>query len=92
MAEYIGYTFNKAINSFGEAKVKQILQSFNNRYKLPIVSIGSGSGSIEHFTMINPMINWILIDPNPESFHGSIVMEPHYAYVNDLINNNTQII
>jgi hypothetical protein len=94
MAEYIGYTFNKGIQSFGEAKVKQILESFNKRYNLPIVSIGSGSGSIEHYTnnLQSNNIKWILIDPAPVSFHGNLVMEPNYSYVDDLINTNPNII
>jgi len=90
MAEYIGYTFNKGIKSFGEVKVKQILDSFYNRYKLPIVSMGSGSGSIEHYT--NNTIKWLMIDPSPDCFHGTIIMEPNYSYLDDLINNNPNII
>ncbi len=90
MAEYIGYTFNKGIKSFGEVKIKQILKSFYERYNLPIVSIGSGSGSIEHYT--KDSIKWILIDPQPESFHGSVIMEPNYSYLDELINTNPNII
>ncbi len=90
MAEYIGYTFNKGIKSFGENKVKQILESFNKRYKKYIVSMGSGSGSIEHYT--KDSIKWILIDPEPESFHGSVIMEPNYKYLDELINSNPSII
>ncbi len=94
MAEYIGYTFNKGIKSFGEVQVKKILESFNKRFNKPIVSIGSGSGSIEHYTNNNNtnIIKWILIDPYPDSFHGSVVMEPNYAYLDDLINTNKEII
>ena len=90
MAEYIGYTFNKGIKSFGETKVKQILESFNKRYNMSIVSMGSGSGSIEHYT--KDSIKWILIDPQPESFYGSVIMEPNYKYLDELINNNPSII
>ncbi len=90
MAEYISYTFNKGIKSFGENQVKIILESFYTKFKIPIVSIGSGSGSIEHYTKSN--INWILIDPNPISFHGSVIMEPNFSYIDDLITDNPNIV
>ena len=93
MAEYIGYTFNKGIKSFGEVKVKKILESLNERFNTPIISIGSGSGSIEHYiNNYSNNIKWILIDPNPGSFHSSVIMEPNYAYLDDLINTNKNII
>ncbi len=93
MAHLISYKFNKGIESFGEAKVKQILESFYNRYKLPIVSVGSGSGSIEHYTNNNNNnIEWILIDPEPSSFHGVVIMEPNYEYIDNLIRDKPQII
>ncbi len=90
MAEYISYTFNKGIKSFGEQEVKKILESFYKKFNIPIVSIGSGSGSIEHYT--KSTINWILVDPKPSSFHGSVVIEPHFSYVDDLINNKPEIV
>jgi len=85
MTEYICYTFNKGIKSFGEIKVKQILESFYKKYKLPIISIGSGSASIEHYT--NKNIKWLLVDPMANSFHGYTFIEPHFSCVDDLIHN-----
>jgi hypothetical protein len=93
MSEYSAYEnnyhFNKGIKSFGTTKVKNILISFYKRYNLPIISIGSGSGSIEHYSELK---DYILIDPNPTSFSGIIIIEPHFPYVDNLIEYKPSII
>jgi hypothetical protein len=90
------YKFNKGIKSFGHNEVVQILRDFyykysaNNQFK--IISIGSGSGSIEHYSKLD----WILVDPNPSSFHNNnqevILLQPHFSYVDELIENNPSIV
>ncbi len=90
------YKFNKGIKSFGHNEVAQILRDFYYKYSVSnqfkIISIGSGSGSIEHYSKLD----WILVDPNPSSFHNNnqevILLQPHFSYVDELIENNPSIV
>jgi hypothetical protein len=86
------YNFNNGIESFGPNEVTQILRNFYYKYsdsdKFKLVSIGSGSASIEHYSKLD----WILVDPNPSEFHGSFIMKPDFSYVDDLINSNPSIV
>jgi hypothetical protein len=91
--------YNTAIKSFGEDTIINIISSFYNTYKLPIVSVGSGLGLIEYIThTINPDINFICVDPDPMNFPSDAnkyiskpFIQPQYNYVDDLppelINN-----
>ncbi len=63
--------FNKGIKSFGYENVVDIISSFYNKYELPIVSMGSGTGIIEYLAkQKNNKIEWICIDidNNPLNF------------------------
>jgi hypothetical protein len=55
--------FNKGIKSFGYENVVNIISSFYNKYELPIISMGSGTGVIEFLAKKNNNnINWICVD------------------------------
>ena len=55
--------FNIGIKSFGYENIVNIISSFYNTYKLPIVSMGSGTGVIEYLAKNkNNDINWICVD------------------------------
>ncbi len=90
------YKFNKGIKSFGHNEVTQILRDFYYNYsdseKFKLVSIGSGSASIEHYSKLD----CILVDPDPSSFHKNdqsiVLIKPHFSYVDDLIKNDPSII
>jgi hypothetical protein len=58
--------FKIGIKSFGYENVVNIISSFYDKYKLPIVSIGSGTGVIEYLAKKkNNDINWICIENDP---------------------------
>ncbi len=90
------YNFNKGIKSFGHNEVAQILRDFYYNYsssdKFKIVSVGSGSASIEHYSKLD----CILVDPDPSSFHQYnekvVLLKPHFFYVDELIKDNPLIV
>ena len=51
--ESLNIFFNMGIKSFGHTNVVDIINSFYNKYKLPIISMGSGTGIIEYLANKN---------------------------------------
>jgi hypothetical protein len=101
MTMNIDYLLNKGIKSFGYENVINIINSFYNKYNLPIVSIGSGIGTIEYLSNKKYKINWICIDidNNPihfPSYAHKYITEPlmniNYNSCDELIKNNSSII
>jgi hypothetical protein len=94
--------FNKGIKSFGYENVVDIISSFYNKYELPIVSMGSGTGVIEYFSKKkNNKIEWICIDidNNPLNFPSNasqlidkILMKIDYNSCDQLIENTPSIV
>jgi len=86
---------NRAIKSFGEDVVIEHIHEFYQAYKLPIVSVGSGTGKIESMAKQKyPEIEWICVDPMPGTFLSdqTIYIRPDYDYVDTLIEDNPEII
>lgn len=101
-AVYEDYVSN-GLYSLGPEKVIKYLHEINNLFdaKLPIVSIGSGSGFIEWLAgQYHSELNFICVDPDPMMFyHGhkinelsKIFVEPEYPYVNKLLNDRPNIV
>ncbi len=94
--------FNIGIKSFGYKNVVDIICSFYDKYKLPIVSMGSGTGIIEYLAKNkNNNIEWICIDidNNPLNFPSDVsqyinkpFMKIDYNSCDKLIINNPSII
>lgn len=86
---------NRAIHSFGTEVVVEHIYQFYNSYKLPIVSVGSGTGQIEYLSkQKHPEIEWICVDPNPTNFlpNKEIILKPDYDYVEDLVQQKPEIV
>lgn len=77
--------YNRGIEILGDNVVRSVLDTASKYYKgISFVSVGSGSAMIEHTL---PDIDWILVDPEPESFMrpGEVpYMMPHYKYTRDI--------
>ncbi len=93
--------FNVGIKSFGSENVVDIISSFYNKHKLPIVSMGSGTGVIEYLAKKkNEEIDWICIDNdtnmNFPTCAKQYINEPltkiDYNSCDQLINNNPSIV
>ena len=88
MTELIHYT-NKAIRSFGIDVFYDIFKKVNEKYNLPIVSVGSGNGAFEQILIDKLNLNIICIDPNPLKYNSNLLtkpfIEPHYKSVDEFI-------
>ncbi len=94
--------FNMGIKSFGHENVIDIINSFYTKYKLPIISMGSGSGIIEYLSQKeNKDIEWTCIDiyNNPLDFPTNCsqyinkpFMNIDYYSCDELIKNNPSIV
>lgn len=86
MMNHIDYC-NKAIRSFGIDVFYDIFKKVNEKYNLPIISVGSGNGAFEHILNNNLNINIICIDPDPLKYNSNLLktpfMEPKYKTVDD---------
>ena len=103
MAEVNNYEklFNKGIKSFGYNNVVDIISSFYNTYKLPFISIGSGTGTIEFLAKKkNDDINWVCIDndttmnypSDANKYINKPLMNIDYNSCDELIINKPEII
>jgi hypothetical protein len=100
--EYYDNFFNIGIKSYGYKNVVDIINSFYNKYKLQIISIGSGVGAIEYLAkQNNEHINWICIDinnnpidfpSNAKNYINKPFMNINYNSCDELISNNPSII
>ena len=88
--------FNIGIKSFGNNNVVDIISSFYDKYNLPIVSIGSGTGIIEYSAKKkNNKINWICIDndttmnfpPDASQYINQPLMNINYNSCDELIKS-----
>ena len=93
--------FNLGIKSFGYKNVVDIISSFYDKYKLPIVSMGSGTGVIEYLSKNNNNnIDWICIDndetmnfpPNASQFINKPLMKIVYNSCDQLIDYTPSIV
>jgi hypothetical protein len=93
--------FNVGIKSFGANNVVDIINSFYNNYKLPIVSMGSGTGVIEYLAKKeNEEINWICIDNdttmnfpyNASQYINEPLMKINHSSCDQLIENTPSIV
>jgi hypothetical protein len=93
--------FNLGIKSFGFENVVDIISSFYNKYKLPVVSIGSGTGVIEYLAKKkNEEINWICIDNDTnmnfptcaKQYINEPLMNINYLSIDKLIETNPSIV
>ena len=93
--------FNVGIKSFGYNNVIDVINYFYDKYKLPIVSMGSGTGIIEFLAKKNNNnIDWICIDndismnfpANASQYIDKPLMNIDYNSCNELIINKPEII
>ncbi len=94
--------FNMGIKSFGHQNIINIINSFYTKYKLPIISMGSGTGIIEYLSQKeNNDIEWCCIDiyTNPLDFPincsqyiNKPFMDVDYYSCDELIKNNPSIV
>ncbi len=104
---FINHLFNIGIKSFGKEHTIAVINNFYNHYNLPIISIGSGIGAIEHFANLNynskynKNIEWICVDnsDNPVQFPPSAnkyISRPltniDYHTTDELIKDNPSIV
>ncbi len=93
---------NMGIKSYGYKIVVDIINSFYNKYKLPIVSMGSGVGAIEYLAkQNNKNIDWICIDidnnpinfpSNSKDYINKPFMNIDYNSCDELISSNSSIV
>jgi hypothetical protein len=92
---------NLAIQSFGEDFVVDFIWKFYNTYKLPFVSVGSGSAEIEHKTKLaHPEVEWICVDPDPLDWatHGrekkarQVFIDPVCGTVGELVTKKPELV
>lgn len=87
-------TQNLALRSYGMEVSENILLKFVESYKLPVVSVGSGSATLEHkIQQKNEKIRWICVDPTPSSWcSGEVMIKPQYASVEDLVAAEPELV
>lgn len=91
---------SEGVKSFGSSFVTEILHQFYNSYKVPIVSVGCGLAAIESLSINELKDDWILVDPNPLSYHPALFQsmptEPFhpidYPTVDQLIKFKPEIV
>ncbi|MEK7801215.1 MAG: hypothetical protein AAB276_02060 [Pseudomonadota bacterium] len=86
---------SKGINHLGPEIVSKYILECYDAHKLPIVSVGSGIGEIEHIVKTkNGNMEIICVDPDPTSFSEDryVQTEPSYNYVSSLIKSNPGIV
>lgn len=85
-------SYNNGVQTLKPETVKKYIQTMNSKYKLPFVSVGSGNAKIEYEALSDDTtINWICVDPDPESFMftDKIYINPQYKFVSSLIEKTT---
>lgn len=87
-------TQNLAIKSYGMEESENILLKFVETYVLPVVSMGSGSATLEYkVQQKNEKIRWICVDPTPSSWcAGEVMIKPQYASVEDLVAAEPELV
>lgn len=80
---------NKAIRSFGIDIFFDIFKKVNQKYNLPIISVGSGNGAFEKIINDKLNLNIVCIDPDPLKYNSNSITKPfivpQYKYVDDII-------
>jgi hypothetical protein len=104
---FLEHLFNKGIKCYGYEKIITIINYIYNNYKLPIISVGSGTCIIEYLSnkkyneKYNKNMNWICIDSdnNPLNFPPQAsyylsrpLMNIDYNSSDELIQNNPSIV
>lgn len=87
--------FSSGINDIGIATVKRYVKRLLKLSQLPIISVGSGSGVVEHLLDQTFDIDIICVDPDPSSFSTapeSMGKKPKYPRVSDLIKDQPTIV
>ena len=95
--------YNLGIRCLGTDIVYRYINDFSKHYKKPIISIGSGGAQIEYDTQQQFNVNWICVDPEPQSFIGqgcvqiehnnpSVLIKPAFKTVQDLVKENPEYI
>lgn len=88
---------NLGLQSFGTDVVVNKIHTYYEQYKLPLISVGSGMGVIEHLVKTQyPSTSIICVDPNPTEWksvgRSEPFLAPHYPLVDDLLHEHKELV